>query len=94
MNCLKPNQDTLSTHSDDLNETITNFKPSLKINLKNLVEVPSPSQIGKIKPKNSGRCESKTFPKLPSKKIVSIYFFVTHHRTAKNKTFFCLYSLS
>lgn len=93
MNCLKPNQDSLSIHSDDLNETITNFKPSLKINLKNLVEVPSPSQIGKIKPKNSGRRESKTFPKLPSMKIVNIFFCYTSQDCKKTKLFF-LYSLS
>lgn len=91
MNCLKPNQESLSSYSDDLNETITNFKPSLKINLKNLVEVPSPSQIGKIKPKNSGRRESKTFPKLPSKKIVNIFFLLHITGLQKNKTFFFVF---
>lgn len=86
MDCFKPNQDSLSIHSDELNETITNYKPSLKVDLKNLVEVPSPSQIGKIKPKNSGRRESKTFPKLPSKKIVNIFCFICYR--TKIKLFF------
>lgn len=88
MNCFKPNDDdSLSTNSDELNETIINRKPSLKINLKNLVVVPSPIKIGKIKPKNSGRRESKTFPKLPSKKIVNISFFYFLHITGQKQNF-------
>lgn len=91
INCLKPNDDSLSTSSDELNETIR--KSLLKLDFKNLVEVPSPIKIGKIKPKNSSRRESKTFPKLPSKKIVNIYFyFFTHHRTkTKLSSFFLLF---
>lgn len=89
MDCFKPNQDSLSIHFDELNETITNYKPSLKVDLKNLAEVPSPSQIGKIKPKNSGRRESKTFPKLPSKKIVNIFCFICY----RTKTKLCFYFL-
>lgn len=88
MNCFKPKDVDLSDQSDDSSKTekITSKQP-LKIDPKNLVEVPSPSQIGKIRPKKSSR-----YPKLPSKRIVNIVFFcyTSHHRT-KTKLFFCYF---
>lgn len=80
MNCFKPN-DSSEQSDDSIKTEKINSKPPLKIDLKNLVEVPSPSQIGKIRPKKSSR-----YPNLPSKKIVNIVF-LTHQRT-KTKLFF------